>query len=81
MQVNLTAERVAQEVRAEMARQRVSQTALAALLDTSQAAVSRRLRGQVPFDIIELEVIAARLGVPVAQFVAPLDVQSPAGAA
>ena len=73
MQVNLTAERVAAEVRAEMARQHASQTALATILNTSQAAVSRRLRGQVPFDVTELETIAGHFGVPVSQFIAPLD--------
>lgn len=56
-----------------MARQNQTQTILAGLLKTSQAAVSRRLRGQVPFDVNELETIAAHFGVPVSQFVAPLD--------
>lgn len=56
-----------------MARQQTSQTALALLLGTSQAAVSRRLRGEVPFDVTELEAISAHFGVPVAQFIAPLD--------
>lgn len=61
---------VAAEVRAEMARQRVSQTALAEKLDVSQAYVSRRLAGDVAFDVAELDDVARILGVPVEQFVA-----------
>jgi transcriptional regulator with XRE-family HTH domain len=61
-------ELVAAEVRAEMARQRMSQTRLAEALGVTQASVSRRLVGEVPFDIQELYKVAEFLGVPVAQF-------------
>jgi transcriptional regulator with XRE-family HTH domain len=50
-------------VRAEMARRGVSQTALAKTLGMSQTAVSKRLRGTTPFDINELHAVAAALDV------------------
>jgi transcriptional regulator with XRE-family HTH domain len=60
---------VAAEVRAEMARQRMSQAGLAKLLGVAQQTVSRRLVGEVPFDVAELARIADLLGVPMTQFV------------
>lgn len=59
---------VASEVRAEMARQQVSQQALADKLGWTQPKVSRRISGAVPFDVAELNAIATALGVPVVQF-------------
>lgn len=56
----------ADNIRAEMARQRLSQTALAEVLNISQAAVSRRLAGKTEFSITELASLAAWLGVPAA---------------
>jgi transcriptional regulator with XRE-family HTH domain len=58
----------AAEVRAEMGRQRMSQAALGELLGRSQPYVWRRLVGEVPFDLAELELIATKLGVPVGRF-------------
>jgi transcriptional regulator with XRE-family HTH domain len=63
-----TAQRVAAEVRAEMARQRKTQAHIAQALGSSQAAVSRRLNGEVPFDVRELALIADSLDVPVETF-------------
>jgi transcriptional regulator with XRE-family HTH domain len=40
---------------------------LAQQLGKSQAFVSRRLRGELPFDIAELEQIAAWLNVPLVE--------------
>lgn len=68
---------VAAEVRAEMARQRVSQTALADRLDVSQAYVSRRLTGDVPFDVEELREVAFILGVRVEQFITGTPAAAP----
>lgn len=51
-------------VRAEMARRGISQTALAKEIGMSQAAVSARLRGVTPFDINELHAIAKALDIP-----------------
>lgn len=56
-----TTQRVAANVRAEMARRQINQTDLAARLGRSQAWISRRLVGAVPFDVAELDSIAAIL--------------------
>jgi transcriptional regulator with XRE-family HTH domain len=61
--------RVAGEVRAELARQRRSASWLARETDMGQTAVSRRLIGDVPLDLDDLERFAAALNVPVTQFV------------
>ena len=54
---------VASNVRAELARRRISQTRLAHLLKMSQPAVSKRLSGITPIDINDLFGIADALGV------------------
>ena len=59
------AERVAAAVRSELARQRIPQATIAARLGISQAAVSRRLSGVVPFDVSELAEVADVLGADV----------------
>ena len=58
-------ERVAGAVRAEMARHNITQQAVADRLGTTQAAVSRRVLGKVPFDTEELGILSEMLGVPV----------------
>lgn len=58
--------RTADNIRAEMARRRIPQIALAKHLGMSQAAVSRRLNGVTAFDVDELTSLAAWLGVPAA---------------
>lgn len=50
-------------VRAEMARKKISQAALADHMGLSQAAISARLNGRTPFDINELAAIAHFLDV------------------
>ncbi len=60
--------RVAAEVRAELARQQISQSELAKRLGVAQQTVSRRITGDIPFDIAELSKIAEILGVPFANF-------------
>lgn len=62
-------EAIAAEIRAELARRKVSQVKIAALLDISQAGVSRRLRGETPLDVNELVKIADFLEVPAAHFI------------
>lgn len=61
-------EHVAREVRAEMARQRVTHRQVADRLGLSQVQVSKRLRGQIEFRPSELDAVADFLGVPVTQF-------------
>lgn len=55
--------RLADEVRAAMARRRVSQSVLAQSLPMSQRALSRRLCGRVSFSLRELEAVARALGL------------------
>lgn len=63
-----TADYVAAEVRAEMARQNKLQLELANVLGITEKTAGVRLRGTVPFNVIELAQVAAWLGVPVGQF-------------
>ena len=58
-------QRVARNVRAEMARFGLSQTSLAKAINRSQQALSRRLCGEVAFDVEELDAVARAVGVPV----------------
>ena len=57
--------RVADSIRAEMARRRISQKELAERVGMTQPAVSRRLSGEVVFAVDELPTFAEALGVPV----------------
>ena len=57
--------RVTQEIRAEMARQRVSQTTLAETLGHNQTYVSYRLTGKKSLTLDEVEEIADVLRIPV----------------
>lgn len=69
MPIDLVAEplskRVAQEIRAEMARQGISQVALAEALGRNQTYVSYRLTCKKPLSLDEVEVIADILRVRV----------------
>lgn len=51
-----------------MARQRMSASKLAPQVGMTQSALSRRLTGDVPFDVDELVAIAVVLDVPPARF-------------
>lgn len=68
---------VAAEVRAEMARQRLSSQDLAEQINFTTSTLHRRLTGQVPFDMEELFLVANALGVYPSQFFtgyrSPLD--------
>lgn len=64
MQNKPVVQRVAANVRAELARKHITQTELAAKMAKSQPFVSRRLSGRVAFDISDLATIAAVLDVP-----------------
>ena len=56
-------EHVSAEIRAEMARQRISQLELARRLGWSRAAVSRRLSGGTGWSIDEVDKVAGVLGL------------------
>lgn len=66
-------------IRAEMSRRGLSQTAIATRLGLSQAAVSARLRGITPFDLNEVVKLADLFGMTVDQLL--VDVPAPADAA
>lgn len=61
-------DQVAGEVRATLARQRISGAELARLIGRSQSFMARRLDGRAAFDIDDLELVASVLGVDVTQF-------------
>lgn len=63
------AERVGAAVRAEMTRRKITQAEVSACIGLTQQAVSRRLAGQVPFDVNELAKIADYLGLDIATLV------------
>lgn len=71
MATDSPAERVVTEIRAAMARRRVSQEVLARALRISQAAVSRRLNGTVDFTVTEIHTIAEVLQVDAAELLTP----------
>ena len=56
-------QRVAANVRAELARNELRQDKVVAALCMSQSAVSRRLKGQVDFTVTELSVVAKLVGL------------------
>jgi len=62
---------VAGEIRAELARKRMSQRELALCLGMGPVALSRRLRGVVRLSVPELAEIARVLDAPVSQFTDP----------
>lgn len=64
MRVTPPNQRVADNIRAEMARRQITQTTLATQLGRTQQAISRRLSGQTPFTIEDAAAIADILGVP-----------------
>lgn len=70
------AERIAAEVRAELARQRKTAGDLAAALGITPHTAGRRLTGEVPFNVLEIEQIAAWLEVPSKQLYASVQAAS-----
>lgn len=70
-------DRVADEVRANMARARMTQTELALVLGLTQSAVSKRLRGKIAFSVDELEKVADALGVHPAVLLGGIGGNSP----
>jgi transcriptional regulator with XRE-family HTH domain len=57
-------ESVSAEIRAEMARQSITQHDLASRLSWAQSQLSKRLRGVVPFSTHDIERLADALGIP-----------------
>lgn len=71
-------ERIAAEVRAELARQGKTQRQAAELVGMTQQALQLRLAGTRSFRAEEIALLAEKLGVPVDQF---LNAPTPASAA
>lgn len=69
MRSGTATDRVAANVRAEMARRSRKQSEFAKSLGLSQAALYRRLSGQIAFNVSELERIATELGIPLASLI------------
>lgn len=67
MQTKSVAQRLSDEVRAGMARHRITQERLAQKLQMSQPAVSRRLKGEVDFTVTELAAVAELLDTTVSE--------------
>lgn len=57
---------VAGEVRAQLARRKLTASALADAIGRSEMYVSRRISGNVAFDLADIEQVARFLGVAVA---------------
>lgn len=66
-------EGVASQVRAEVARRRLTWREVARQTTKSHAYWWRRMSGEVPFDVEDLVTVAGILNVPVSVLVAPLD--------
>ena len=66
---NPDAEMVGSRVRGLLAERKLSQSAMAEHLGISKAAMSRRIAGEIPFNVAELGSLAALLGVPTSRFI------------
>lgn len=62
--------RIREELRVQMARQRLSQQQVARQLGRDQTWLSRRLNGVTPLTITDAESIASILGITLAQLLA-----------
>ena len=71
-------ESVSAEIRAEMARQSITQVELAGRVGWAQSQLSKRLRGVVSFRADELEDIAHALGISIHQLTSPRTLELPA---
>jgi transcriptional regulator with XRE-family HTH domain len=60
--------KVAEEVRAQLARKRRSARSVALQLGWGQTYLARRVTGETPFTINDLAAIAGVLGIPVTSF-------------
>ncbi len=65
--------RVAGAVRGEMASQHRTQAALADLLGVAEPAVAKCLSGETPFDLVEIERVAAWLDLAPSELLARAD--------
>lgn len=66
---------LAGEIRAELARQNLTYSALAEATGITPSTISRRLQGVKPFDLDEIHTIAQFLGLKVSELTARTDVE------
>jgi len=72
-----TANRAARQIRGLMAEQRKKGRELAHLLGISQQSASRRMNGETPFNVDELEKIARWLNVSIGRLIsAPIPIDT-----
>lgn len=64
-------ERISAEVRAHLARRRLHQSDLVAILGVNQGQISKRLRGHIPWTVDEVEALAEFFDVDVRDLVSP----------
>lgn len=74
--ISTPSEAVAAEVRAQLARHRISQAAAAKHLEIGQASMSRRLAGTYPFTVDELYKLADLLNLDPSQLVPAAEAAS-----
>ncbi|MHC9046743.1 helix-turn-helix domain-containing protein [Microbacterium saperdae] len=67
--------RLADEIRAELARQRKTAGELGAVLGITQHTIGRRLNGGTPFNAIELMQTASWLGMSLSELVRRAEVE------
>lgn len=67
--VELVTVRVADEVRAELARQRKTAAGLASTVGITAHTMGVRLKGAVPFNVAELMIIATELGMTLVELI------------
>jgi transcriptional regulator with XRE-family HTH domain len=68
--VRSTAQRIASAIRDEMAAKEVSQVALSDETGIPRVTLRRRLNGHSPFNVDELELVCAHLGLDPAELLA-----------
>ncbi|WP_292698057.1 helix-turn-helix transcriptional regulator [Microbacterium sp. 69-10] len=64
---------IAGAIRAEMARQRMEFVQVASIIHVSRATAYRRINGEIPFDVTEIEAIGRHLGVTVDEIFASAE--------
>jgi transcriptional regulator with XRE-family HTH domain len=70
-------ERVAAVIRAEVASRPLTVADLAHVLGVAEATAAARLRGETPFDLVEIEQVAAWLGLAPSELLARADERAP----
>lgn len=74
------AKRLTANVRAELARRKISHRDAAAALGMTQSAASRRMRGDVEFSLTEVEQLAGLLEIPVGELLGETGTRTEASA-